>query len=280
MPDTLYPPEHPLSIGEVLDLSFRIFSTTILKCLPLAVGGLLLGQLPNIYSILHGGALAGVMAPHHDPVYWVLYLVGALLSTAFGGAVLVRQHAVASGEAASAADAIGVGLRRLAGMLAIGILIGLAVLVCFVPAALLAGNKIALVIVIVVLLMPASYVLLRLSCANTGYLLNPWGIFGSLRRSWELTQGHFWRLAGIYTVALFVAIVFYVVAGVVAGAVATPLGLGDVALVTAIYASLIVILGAVATPFISAIALAVFADLSIRREGADLAARISGPATS
>jgi hypothetical protein len=277
MAETLYPPSHPLSIGEVLDLSFRIFRVSLLKCLPLAVAALLLAQLPNIYALLHGGSLAGVLTGQHDVVWWVLYVLGWLLSTAFWGAVLVRQHAVVSGQTGTAFDAIGVGLRRLGGMILISLLILLAVGLCLAPAVLVSRNVLALALACLLLLVPASYVMLRLSCANTAYLLNPWGVFESVGRSWTLTDGSFWRLAVIYTVALFVLIVFYFVAAMVAGAVAAPLGFGDLAIVTAITTSVVVILGALATPFLTAIALAVFGDLSVRREGADLAQRISGP---
>jgi hypothetical protein len=72
-------------------------------------------------------------------------------------------------------------------------------------------------------------------------------------------------------------LVFYVLAGIIATAVAVPFALGDIALVTAIMAAVAVILGSVGTPFYAALALAVFGDLSVRAEGTDLAARIAAP---
>ena len=66
---------------------------------------------------------------------------------------------------------------------------------------------------------------------------------------------------------------------IVAGAIAVPLGLGEIALITAISASLVVILGAFATPFLMATSLAIFGDLTVRKEGTDLAAKLSSPAT-
>jgi hypothetical protein len=279
MPDTLYPPEHPLSIGEVLDLSFRIFRASLLKCLPLAVAALLLRQLPNIYALMTGRSLAGLLQPHYDLPWWLLTLIGALSAMALWGAILVRQYTIARGETGTAGDAIGVGLRRLPGMIGIGVIIALAIGLCFVPVVVLAFNKMAMAVGFVVLLVPASYVGLRLSCANTGYLINPWGATQAVQRSWTLTGGEFWRLGAIYTIAFIALFVFYILAGIVAAAIAVPIGFGDVALVTAISASVVVILLALATPFFTAVALAVFGDLSVRREGTDLAARISGPAT-
>jgi hypothetical protein len=72
-------------------------------------------------------------------------------------------------------------------------------------------------------------------------------------------------------------IVFYVLAGVIATVIAVPFALGDIALITAITAAVVVILGSVGTPFYTALSLAVFGDLSLRKEGTDLAARLSPP---
>jgi len=58
---------------------------------------------------------------------------------------------------------------------------------------------------------------------------------------------------------------------------ALPFARGDMAVLTAVSTVVVVILGAIGTPFYSALALAVFGDLSARREGADLAQRISAP---
>jgi hypothetical protein len=280
MPDTLYPPAHPQSVGEVLDLSFRIFRVSLLKCLPLGVAALLLRQMPNIYSLMRGRSLAGLLQGPHDAPWWLLSVVGWVSALVLWAALIVRQYTIARGEAGTTREALAVGLRRLPGMIGITLLIGLAVGVCFVPAAILAGNKLATLLALLVLLVPASYLALRLSCAATGFLLNPWGVIEAVQRSWTLTSGEFWRLAAIYTIAFIVAFVFYLLAIFVATAIAVPIGFGDIALVTAITASVLVILMGLATPFFTAIALAVFGDLSVRREGTDLAARISGPATS
>ena len=93
--------------------------------------------------------------------------------------------------------------------------------------------------------------------------------------SWRLVSGSFWRLAAIYTVGLVLLLVLYTLAGVVSMAVAVPLAHGDLAVMTAITTVMVVILSALGTPFYTALALAVYGDLSVRREGADLAQRIS-----
>ena len=104
------------------------------------------------------------------------------------------------------------------------------------------------------------------------------GPLASLTRSWRLTSGSFWRLSVIYTVALIILIALELVIAAVAGFLAGVLAHGDVAMVTAFAEVIGIILGALVTPFYGALALAVLADLKVRREGADLAQRISATA--
>jgi hypothetical protein len=61
----------------------------------------------------------------------------------------------------------------------------------------------------------------------------------------------------------------------VTGLLYVVLGHGDVAVVSAAVAVVMVFVGALATPFYSALGLAVLGDLSVRTEGADLAQRIA-----
>ena len=130
----------------------------------------------------------------------------------------------------------------------------------------------------VLALIPASWALIRWICALPVYLLTDRGPVASMSHSWQLTSGHFWRLSVIYAVGIALIIVLYVLSGVIGAVVALLLAHGDVAVVTATGAVVVTLLGAVVTPFYSALVLAVFGDVSVRREGADLAQRISAPA--
>jgi len=100
----------------------------------------------------------------------------------------------------------------------------------------------------------------------------------SMSHSWQLTSGNFWRLSVIYAVGIALIIVLYVLSGVIGAVIALLLARGDVAVITATSAVVVTLLGAVVTPFYSALVLAVFGDVSVRREGADLAQRLSAPA--
>jgi hypothetical protein len=79
----------------------------------------------------------------------------------------------------------------------------------------------------------------------------------------------------IYTIGAIVLFVLYALTSGVTGMLIGILGRGDVALITATLGVVSVAVGALATPFYTALGLAVFGDLTVRKEGADLAQRIS-----
>ena len=81
-----------------------------------------------------------------------------------------------------------------------------------------------------------------------------------------------------HLVGAVLLLVFYVLASIAGGIVAMWLGRGDVVLWVAVSSTVIALLAALFTPFYHALILAVFGELSARREGADLAQRISAPA--
>jgi glycerophosphoryl diester phosphodiesterase family protein len=260
MTNNLYPPARPQTVGEILDTAFRIFRATLLKCLLFAAVSLLVGQLPNIYTLLRGRPLQRLILAEPDPLWWLLELVGSVVVVGLTAAIVRRQYAIASGQPSSPVGELTAAARLVPGFIAVSILFGLAI-----------------VVGLFLLVIPGFYVGIRLSCAITAYLLTGRGVFASLSYSWRLTAGNFWRLTLIFSVYIVLILVFYVLAGAVATAVAVPFGLGDVALITAVTTALAVILGSIVTPFYTALALAVFGDLSVRMEGTDLAARISSP---
>ena len=288
MAQILYPPQRPQSVGEILDSAFRIFSSTLLSCIALAVIGRIAAQLPNIYSLLTGGPRSLVFAAR-DPKWWGLYVVGLCLALWLWGAMLLRQHARATRAQASLGAALGTATRRLPGLLGIAVLMFLTLMVCAMPVGVFAGifqrglirlnPVLGIAFIAVAVLIPMGWLALRWSCAGTMYLLEEGrGPLASMSRSWQLTSGSFWRLGLIYTVALVLIVVIDVLSGIVTGLVAAVLAHGDVAVTIAVVTTSMVLLNSVALPFYSAIALVVLADLEVRKEGVDLAQRIAAPA--
>jgi hypothetical protein len=136
------------------------------------------------------------------------------------------------------------------------------------------ARGLALLLVLVLL----SYLLVASSVAWVALIVAGRGPVASLARSWQLTSGSFWRLSAIYTVGLIVLMVVYLLVAAVAAVLAGILGRGDVAVVAATTSVVVVAVGALVTPFYTAMGLAVFGDLTVRKEGADLEQRISATA--
>jgi hypothetical protein len=275
-----YPPQRQLSVGEVLDLSFRIYRATFAKCLLFATCGVIAGQLAGIYALIRGRNLAQAASPAamlalmQDRTLVALYVVGLVLTLIFYAAVLLRQRAVITDGAVG--GELAAALRRSPALLGLLVLIGLGLVACCLPALVTGGALRALLILAALVVL--CYALVAISCAVTVLLLDDEGPAASLVRSWRLTTGSFWRLSAIYTVALIILIALELVIGSVAGFLAGALAHGDVAVVTAFAEVIGIILGALVTPFYGALALAVLADLKVRKEGADLAQRISATA--
>ena len=276
-----YPPQRQLSVGEVLDLTFRIYRVTFAKCLAFATCGVIAGQLAAIYALLKGHtpprgstAMSGMLELMQDRTVVALYIVGIVLTVAFYAAVLLRQRAIITdgtvgGELTAA-------LRRTPALIGLAVLAALAGAALFLPAWATGGALRALLIIAALVVL--SYGIVAISCAQTILLVEDAGPAASLARSWRLTTGSFWRLSIIYTVALIILIALYMVIVAVAGFLAQVLAHGEVAMVTAFAEVIGIVLGALATPFYGALALAVLADLKVRKEGADLAQRISATA--
>jgi len=275
MSEALFPPPRPLSVGEVLDLSFRIYRRTFVKCL--VFGGLVVvaNWLPNLYAIARGQTVVQSMVkPVADVPHSLIVILASLLAVVFPVAIIYRQYRMVTGQ-----DIGGELLRtlrlfwRIVLICILYFLVSLACLVPVVPAFLASG--LARYALIAVLLLPLGYVLLRLTSAFTAMVIEDTSASGSLSRSWELTGGSVLRLTAIYTVAIFLLLVMYIVIGSLTAFLYAVLGKGDVALIAAGIGVVTVAAGALASPYYSALGLAVFGDLVVRREGADLSQRIS-----
>ena len=263
---TLYPPTRPATIGEVLDAGFRVFRASLLQSLPYGVLAMIAGKLPHLYAIV-------MHRPDHqlgaaDPLWWALYAAGAVLAIAFVNAVLLKQVAFASGFRLPARAALGLGMRRAPAATAVLALEVLAIGLCLAP--LLGIPRPYLTWGVVVLAVPATYIGVALSCAWAALLVGNRGVPGSLRYSFQLTRGSWWRTAIIYLIGAAMLAVFYTLAGVIAAVFVAFAGTANIAVMTAVSAEVAAALGAVGVPFYSALALAVYCDLEARREGVDL----------
>jgi hypothetical protein len=270
-----YPPSRPLSVGETLDLTFRMYRATLAKCLPLAALAVVISQVPSLYLLLSArGLKQPLLTVLRDPFYVVLYVVSGTLVVVLYAAVLLRQYKMVNGG--QPGGELAAALRRAPALVLLTVLFSLSLAACG-AAALLFPDPVRWG-VLLLLVFPAWYVLVSFSIALAVLLISGAAPLTSLTRSWRLMHSSFWRLTVTYIVAFVILLVLGFLIGAAIGLIVELAAHGDVAVVTAAFAVVVVALVAFAVPFYMAVQLAVFGDLTARREGTDLAQRISATA--
>jgi hypothetical protein len=219
--------------------------------------------------------MRSMLVTMQDPAYRVVYFVGVLLSLVMHAALLLRVYRLISGG--QAGGEVAASARRAFGLVLFIFLFGLVLLACAVPMLLVMAG-VSKVLAGLLCLLAAAYVMIALSSAFAVLVVEGAAPLASLRRSWALTRGSFWRLSTIYTVAVLMLFVLYLLLGVASSFLVAVAVHADVAVFTAAYAVIVVVLGTVAVPFYAAVQLAVLGDLTVRREGADIAQRIASTA--
>lgn len=309
-------PLRPLGLGELLDGSVQTmrqnprvmlgFSAAVMAVVGVVSTVLQVIGLPRLLSVTDtpdqqlatadlataiGGGFSGFVLPAILQAIATMVLSG-LLIVAVSEAVLGRRPPVGQVWATARPRLLRlVGLSLLtglAGVLAVSLLVapGLALLAVSTTAGvigLLVGVPLAVVVAVLV------YV--RLAFAAPALLLERLGVVESLRRSWRLVAGSWWRVFGILALTGIIAAVaggllqapFAILGTVLAGAVGSSDGTGTAAvtlpLVITTVASNIgtVVAATVSAPFSAAVTALLYIDLRMRREGLDVAlARAAG----
>lgn len=187
-------------------------------------------------------------------VLWTLLLSAALVVFIIIASVAMGVLVAATASSSSGAEALG----AIIGVILVGMLGGLV----FVAVGSWLGIKTALV--------PSVIVLERL------------GLFASVRRSWQLTRGSFWRTLGaqlligviIYAASSIVSTPISLIGGIVSGLVNPNSDEGAFITTMAIIYLLIgivtVVVGAIGLVMQSASLALIYIDIRMRREGLDL----------
>ncbi|HVC31318.1 MAG TPA: hypothetical protein VND24_09035 [Steroidobacteraceae bacterium] len=263
MPNALYPPLKPRSFSELLDAVLQIFRLSLLKCMPYATLAIIAGQLSTFYYLARGRL---PVLDSNDPVGVTLYGVGTLIAVILWMALLRRQSGIAAGHPpAGFADLLDT-LKRAPAIAAISLLGGAAAAVFLLPALALApAYRTA---GMAVLLAPAIYVSIALSLALPALVLAHKGVLASLAYSFRLVRGNWWRVAAAYIVGSAVVFTLWFLVATVAGMAFSDNEAGATAIVRAISSAALLAVFAVGLTFYSALTLALFGDLEIRRTAA------------
>lgn len=139
-------------------------------------------------------------------------------------------------------------------------------------------SSFVVVIILAVLVFAAIFALaaffyVRFGLATTAIVMERAPVIESMRRSWRLTKGFFWRNAFVLLLALIVvgAIsgVFSVPISVLAGWVAST-GSAGLWLAGILTIAISALISALTTPFIAAVSALLYVDLRMRKEGLDV----------
>lgn len=212
----------------------------------LARDGKLIGAVALALFYLPG-VIAGVVQPDSEGVPATNAALVTMLVIAIIG--LVGQLAIirlALGSHGTVGQAIRHGAVRTPAYLASGLIWVFPFAVLFYavsrglferPPHLTPGQSLATLIVMIALI----YLSVRLMMSSAVATAEQAGPIGILRRSWELTRGHWWRLFAFLAAFVFVAVVALSAVGAIAGIVGTLLfGEAQAMTVSALFISLLV----------------------------------------
>jgi len=260
MPNALYPPLKPRSFAELLDAVLQIFRLSLLKCLPYATLATIAAQLWSLYYVVRG------LQPEldvNDPVAVAIHGVGTLVFVMLAAALLLRQSSIAAGRpVAGPADLLNT-LKRAPAIVAICLLAGAAAAVLMMPALALAPPY--RTAGIIVMLAPTIYIGIALSFAVPALMLARKGVLGSIAYSFRLVRGNWWRVAAMYGVGMGVILTLWMLVATIIAVASTNDPADDAAISRAVSSAAVLAVLAIGLTFYSALTLALFGDLEVRR---------------
>lgn len=266
------PTLRPLTFGEVLDTSFNLFkrnfkvafgiSATIMLPLTL-IGGLgVVGLIPGDMSVL--------AETNPDPEELLAFFVPFLgvfgftaLSQMLGqmlvqAATLRVYSATYRGETLTFGPALKHGLRRFLPMLGLSII-----------------SSILFLVGVVFCLVPGIWYFVPMTLSPAALIAEHKGVFAAIGRGIDLVKQNWWRTAGlVFVTQLLISLVANIITTPIQMASMAPSFFDPEALPTPAMLGSVVLATGVASvftlPFASAVAVAIYYDLRVRKEGFDL----------
>lgn len=260
-------PNQPQGVGGVLDTAFHLYKSSLGTVWVIALLTSLMSLVPTLYWLIFGlkdfdlsTIATNPFALYGTPSMVVTTLLSMVVSIWGFSALLLRQRALGSDEQMSNGEAFQTALSRVPLIIVATILYMLAVVV-------------GLIVIVPGIIFGLSLVMFM-----TLMLFERKGPIDALVGSHKLVWGNWWRTAAVLTVAFILLMVLYVAVGIVAGIVTPFVGMasGDILVVSmAVQSVLGAAINVIATPFSTALMIALYWDLKLRKEGGDLAARVN-----
>jgi len=259
-------PTQPQGIGGVLDTTFQLYKASIGALWPICLLMSAVGSPPSIYLMMNGvsgGGAAGaaqILTTMSDPVYWLTYIVSLAAIMWVVGALYLKQNAIGIDQEMSLGQALQASVGRILALLLMVIVVMIALMIGFV-----------------LLLIPGIILLVSLMLATSLVMFEDKGPIDSVIGSHKLVWGNWWRTFVLLSVGGILVFVIYMAVGLLVGLIIpiAGLGLNDVMLYSLLSGLVVgVVVNVLVTPFFSALLIATYWDLKLRKEGGDLAARV------
>jgi hypothetical protein len=298
-------PNAPRSIGGVLDDGLKLWLDSLSKTWPLALIAQLLYAIPlvmlrvqlkdlpivpssNVFSAANAANTQLFLALVKSPMLVLAYLLTLLLAVACYTAIVIRIEGVSTNSAPSLRASLAAGFRLLPRVLlqllvfilsAIVITVALAIIAGIVGGIAAAGmggakSPVLPFVSVTIMFLFVFFLLGRLFLSYFALVVDDAGAVASIKASWTLTRGCWWRCSAILLVLVIIGIVFGIVIAFADGLIVGSLGATSVAATV-----LAQVVGVVSNAFLGslypAVLVAIFHDLKLRKQGVDLAGRVN-----
>lgn len=277
-------PSAPLSIGGVLDNAIRLYRHAMARCWILAV---IYATVLGAFSIAWALALAKVVASggaggpaqmaglFTSPVTIGGFLLAIIVSMTLYGALVKAEVSLARGEESySVGMALGVGLRRLPGVLLAFLIMMVGVALLLVPGVYVLSRTRPLgAFLLIITGVYLVYLVVKMQLWIVAMFVDDTSAWESIKTSWRLTRKRWWRTLVILSVSFILIYVFALAFGLISGVltVVMHVSIANRLIVNQVFSffSNIIIM-----PMTVAIAVVMYHDYKLRSEGGDLALRV------
>jgi hypothetical protein len=270
-------PSAPRDVGGVIDDAIKLYRASFRSCWPIALISTVVTIASLVYVIARIPMLASLRDPaqvwqqFRSPSMWGLFPLFSIISIGVFGAMIAAQVSVASGNGPmTLGRALGAAFGRLHWLL-----LGVVYILLYVATLLLTVLPIGPLLrflLFMVWLIYGIYLWGMLQLWIVALYAEDASTLESMRSSWTLIRGHWWRTSIIVTVGIIIVVILSMLFSFVSGLVLVMFP-GDP--VSILLRSQIV--GAVARvfimPMLPALLVAMYYDYKFRRDGGDLAAR-------
>ena len=261
-------PSQPQGIGGVLDIAFQLYKSSFGVVWPISLLLAVVNALPIVFLVLvtlpgldPATLASNPFAMYSQPLTLLVMLGFGVLGLWVGSALFLKQHAVGVDEQMSTGQAFAAALPRLLPMLLAGILF-----------------TVALIVGLILLVVPGVILMVSLILYMMLVLIENKGPIDSLTGSHKLVWGNWWRSCAVLTVMAILLLVILFAVGLVMGVImpfagfaladAFVLGMVMQAISNALFYMFLGPLG-------TAVLIALYWDLKLRKQGGDLAARVN-----